>query len=158
MNRDVCTIHEIVDSDSDTVVVSSNKRRRKTSRDCEDNNCWDEIFSSCHKCSALLCYNHFIEDTEDCLSHTVNNSLGGEKENLNPNKIFEDVLVDVSLSGSKLPTQRIPEDYVVDGSNKEAEERKRKKNLHKEAKKKEVFWAGLYHTKHDELSTPKTSW
>lgn len=38
---------------------------------CEASDCQDEVFSSCHRCNILLCYNHFIGDDGSCHAHNV---------------------------------------------------------------------------------------
>lgn len=36
---------------------------------CEYSICTEEVFSACHRCSCLLCYNHFINDCSNCEHH-----------------------------------------------------------------------------------------
>lgn len=36
---------------------------------CELAGCKGEVFSSCHLCLILLCWKHFMEDTNNCFKH-----------------------------------------------------------------------------------------
>lgn len=63
-------------------------RKRKNSNEfdtlpetqtCEVLNCRNEVFSSCHICSNLLCYNHFIE--ENACEHAPGSNLPPKNEN-----------------------------------------------------------------------------
>ena len=153
LSGEVCTVHAVASSDSETVTT---KRKRKTSRECENTNCSDEIFSSCHKCSALLCYDHFMEDPLDCLSHTTFENISGENmENFNLQEVCQDVAPRVLTSERNLRIQRKPEDYLVDGSHKESEERHLKKDSYRETKQKKYSGQAYIIPKSMNLVPPK---
>lgn len=74
--------------------------REELQQTCEERKCSEEVFSSCHRCYILLCYNHFIEDTEDCIEH----------ENLNQIPIVTSDILNKVVQ---------PECFVVEGNERE---------------------------------------
>lgn len=79
-------------------------------RICEVSGCQVEIFSSCHVCGQLLCYDHFV-NTGPCENdHKATEPVNSKKKcvELRPMTI--------------IPVENIvPEDFMVDGSQREEE-------------------------------------
>ncbi|CAH0550293.1 unnamed protein product [Brassicogethes aeneus] len=90
---------------------------------CEVPRCKQEVFSSCHLCKILLCWDHFQEELPNCVSHLHLDS-------------DEDVIRKRPIQ--KTPVNKIikiPEDFFVEGSPKEYQEVKQpRKNKRKIAK------------------------
>lgn len=75
---------------------------------CEAFNCLVEVFSSCHLCLILLCYDHFLEEVTSCALHGKSDKSS-----------FPDVLSPVISSTQCLIMDRTPEEYSVEGSRRE---------------------------------------
>ena len=67
---------------------------------CEAPHCKREVFSSCHICLKLLCYEHFEEYSDSCATHT--------KTHKNKKRVT-------------IQKQNKPEDFIIEGEGKENE-------------------------------------
>ncbi|CAG9766085.1 unnamed protein product [Ceutorhynchus assimilis] len=78
---------------------------------CEVPRCKQEVWSSCHRCLILLCWDHFREESSNCASHHPLES-GSD----------EDVIQKRPIQIDKKPAKKImeiPEDFPVEGSPRE---------------------------------------
>ncbi|CAH2021300.1 unnamed protein product, partial [Acanthoscelides obtectus] len=84
---------------------------------CEARGCKAEVFSSCNVCSILLCWEHFMADADGCLrlGHgTKSDHVTAEESSRDQDNI-------------SLIKAACPEDFWVEGNEKENHERKAKK-------------------------------
>lgn len=105
---------------------------------CEVLNCKKEVFSSCHRCSILLCWDHFIEDTNLCSEHgtntpTINNESLHEVRDINQKgivqnvntqgnvNIIENIIIRVGNSRECRHETVRPETFVVEGEDREGD-------------------------------------
>nr|CAI5834425.1 unnamed protein product [Callosobruchus analis] len=99
---------------------------------CEVRGCTEEVCSSCYRCSILLCWNHFLDDTKNCSEHQKGKNLGTSR----------------TFAGSELGDQTaqteentiiVPEAFTVEGAETEGEVcSKRLKGLNKQFVAKEL--------------------
>lgn len=83
---------------------------------CELRFCKNDVWSACHRCQKLLCYDHFLEEVSQCSQHGINRKHITAQDGIEKNS-------------------KNPEDYVVEGAEKETENKQRKPNKQKQAKK-----------------------
>lgn len=87
---------------------------------CELSFCKNEVFSACHKCEKMLCYDHFLEEVTFCSQHGISRKHVTAEQEIEEKKISQ--------------SYHNPEDYLVEGAEKEARNRPKKSNKQKLAK------------------------
>ncbi|CAH1126521.1 unnamed protein product [Ceutorhynchus assimilis] len=96
---------------------------------CEARKCKGEVFSSCHVCNILLCWEHFIADTDKCLH------FGHGVKSLHITSEADMSVQERSLQQDdciKLKKAACPEDFLVEQN---PEKKVKKVNKQKEAKR-----------------------
>lgn len=95
---------------------------------CEASRCKEDVFAACDRCDALLCHDHFVEDTNSC-EHGKKKGRKGIKKRKEGEMVKEVV---------KAPECcQKPENFIVEGSSKEVPvEKQPKVNKQKIAKRK----------------------
>nr|CAH7755764.1 unnamed protein product [Callosobruchus chinensis] len=75
--------------------VQTNNQDSFVEQTCEVISCQADVFSSCFRCSALLCFYHFENDDISCLSHN-NESYG-----INPSNVDSSIIITYAVEGAE---------------------------------------------------------
>lgn len=82
---------------------------------CNFKNCKLEIFAACHRCPALLCWDHFINNG-DCKNHyDIYSSTDSDKENVEPENERDRLAVNYAVDGEQ---REVPLDKEKKGNKK----------------------------------------
>lgn len=140
-----CMCEDEVDSDllsdanSDYDDYDSDKDPEFSPGACEVRKCKVEVWAACPECEMMLCYDHFNEEVVSCFNHGRNTRKPKRKRK----HAFDKDIMTVSdtdqvVRGSdKGKNKSFPEDYTVEGVEKEGVQKKKARvNTRKEEKKK----------------------
>lgn len=114
-------------SDSDLSIDVSDYDDPTYVQACEAKRCKGEVFSACHICQKLLCYDHFLEYGDSCETHETTR-IRKKMKQIDKQK----------ESSNTIPAKSKPEDFSVEGEGRESGDfvRKLKSNKQKLAKKR----------------------
>ncbi|GFR64317.1 hypothetical protein ElyMa_003629300, partial [Elysia marginata] len=104
---------------------------------CEVRKCKVEVWAACTECKMMLCFDHFNEDVVSCSNHGSSTRKPKRKRKHAFDKGMAVSDTKQVVRGSEKGEKSFPEDYTVEGVEKEGVQRKKARiNTRKEEKKK----------------------
>ncbi|GFS06887.1 hypothetical protein ElyMa_006556700 [Elysia marginata] len=140
-----CMCEVEVDSDllsdaSSDCDYDSNKDPEFRPGACEVRKCKVEVWAACTECEMMLCFDHFNEDVVSCSNHGKSTRKPKRKRKHAFDKGMAVSDTKQVVRGSDKGEKSFPEDYTVEGVEKEGVQRKKARvNTRKEEKKKKDF-------------------